>query len=203
MVTSIRLLAVGFVVLLAACGSSPPVHYYSLQSLELDYLEDVDDSAVMYLGPLRLPEYVARTQLVTRGEGAVVIVDDYHRWAEPLDDAIPRIVAANVDHLLDRVVVVPFPQGNLLEPDYRLQGSIVRFDADRAGRAVLIVQWAIALPDGTFLVGPRRSRYEATTSQARDPGAVAVALNDTIGQFSRDIAGVFMARVQAGSTAAN
>jgi hypothetical protein len=39
---------------------------------------------------------------------------------------------------------VAFPSGNLVEAEYRLQGSIVRFDADTAGRAVLVVQWGIA-----------------------------------------------------------
>jgi len=183
-----RMLVAGIVLLLAGCGSSPPVRFYSLQPLDLDYQADTNDAVVMYLGPLRVPEYVARTQIVTRGDGAEMIVDDYHRWAEPLDDAIPRIVAVNVDNLVDGVIVVAFPSGNLVEADYRLQGSIVRFDADAAGRALLIVQWSIATPGGDLLVPPRRSRYEARVLRTGDPGAVATALNDTVAQFSRAIA---------------
>ena len=188
MMESTRTVVTSLVLLLAGCGSSPPAHFYSLQPLDLDYQTDADDAAVMYVGPLKLPEYVARTQIVTRGDGAEMIVDDYHRWAEPLDDAIPRIVAVNVDNLVDGVIVVAFPSGNMVNADYRLQGSIVRFDADAAGRAVLIVQWGVADRDGDFLVPPRRSRYEARASRSGDPGAVAVALNDTVAQFSRDIA---------------
>ena len=185
MMVSTRMTVSVLVLLLAACGSSPPARFYSLQPLDLDYHADANDAVVMYLGPLRLPEYIARTQIVTRGEGAEMIVDDYHRWAEPLDDAIPRIVAVNVDNLLDRVIVVAFSSGNLIEAEYRLQGSIIRFDADTAGRAVLIAQWGIATRDGDFLVPPRRSEYEAWASPAGDPGAVATALNETVTQFSR------------------
>lgn len=192
-----RMIVAGLVLLLAGCGSSPPARFYLLQPLDADdYEADSNEAAVMYLGPLRLPEYAARTQIVTRGEGAEMIVHDYHRWAEPLDDAIHRIVAVNVDNLVDGLIVVAFPSGDLVEADYRLQGSIVRFDADPGGRAVLIVQWGIAVPDGDFLVAPRRSRYESRASKPGDPGAVAVALNDTIGQFSRAIAAEIEARLE-------
>ena len=196
MMESTRMTVSVLVLLLAACGSSPPARFYSLQPLDLAYKADANDAVVMYLGPLRLPEYIARTQIVTRGEGAEMIVDDYHRWAEPLDDAIPRIVAVNVDNLLDRVIVVAFPSGNLVEAEYRLQGSIVRFDADAAGRAVLIVQWGITTSDGDVLVPPRRSQYEARASRPGDPGAVAIALNDTVAQFSRSIAAEIEARLE-------
>ncbi len=196
MMKSTRMLITGLVLLLAACGSSPPARFYSLQPLDLDYQADADDAIVMYLGPLRLPEYVARTQIVTRGDGAEMIVDDYHRWAEPLDDAIPRIVAVNVDNLVDGLIVVAFPGGNLAEAEYRLEGSIVRFDADAAGRAVLIVQWGIATPDGDVFVPPRRSHYEAQVSRTGDAGAVATALNDTVAQFSRNIAAEVEARLE-------
>lgn len=196
MMVPTRMLVAGLVLLLAACGSSPPARFYSLQPLDLDYKADTNDAAVMYLGPLRLPEYIARAQIVTRGDGAELIVDDYHRWAEPLDDAIPRIVAVNVDNLVDGLIVVTSPSGNLAEADYRLQGSLVRFDTDAAGRAVLIVQWSLATPDGDLLVPPRRSRYEARVLRTGDPGAVVTALNDTVAQFSRAIAAEIEARLE-------
>lgn len=186
--TCTGIFAAGLVLLLAGCGASPPVRYYTLQPLEIVHEPDPDDAAVMALGPLRLPDYVARTQIVTRGDGAEVVVDDYHRWAEPLDDAITRIVAVNVDNLVDGLIVVAFRSSNLVGYDYRLQGSVVRFDADQAGHAVLVVQWGIATPDGDVVVPPRRSEYEAQASSRGDPGAIAIALNDTVAQFSREIA---------------
>lgn len=180
--------AAGLVLVLAGCGASPPVRFYSLQALELVHEPDPDGAAVMSLGPLSLPDYLARTQFVTRGDGAEVIVDDYHRWAEPLDDAITRIVAVNVDNLVDGLIVVAFRSSNLVESDYRAQASIVRFDADQDGRAFLVVQWGIATPDGDVVVPARRSEYQAQASRSGDPGAIAIALNDTIAQLSREIA---------------
>jgi uncharacterized lipoprotein YmbA len=190
-----RILVPGLVLLFAACGSSPPARFYSLQALDLAYQPDAKEAVVMYVGPLRLPEYLARPQIVTRGDGSEMLIDDYHRWAEPLEDAIPRIVAVNVDNLVEGVIVVAFPSSNVLESDYRLQGSIVRFDADATGRAVLIAQWGISKPDGDFLVPPRKSRYEALASPTGDPGAVATALNDTVAQFSREVAAEIEARL--------
>lgn len=189
-------LLTGVLLLLAGCGSSPPARFYSLQPIEASYQTDGDAAAILSLGPLRLPEYLARTQIVTRGDGAEVLVDDYHRWAEPLEDAVPRVVAANVDNLVDGLIVVVFKGGRLVEADYRLQGVIERFDADSAGRAALVVQWGIAAADGELVMPPRRNRYEAQASRSGDAGAVALALNDTLAQFSREIAEAIRVEVE-------
>ena len=186
----IRRFAPFFAVLsLAACGSSPPVHYYSLDPLEITYEPDPEGAPVLDLGPLRMPDYVSRRQMVSRGRGTEVIVDDFNRWAEPLDETVHRIVALNVDSLVDGVIVVAYPNRSPIDSSYRLHGSITRFDAGQDGRAVLIVQWGIVSADGEVVVAPRRSRYEAQASRRNDAAEMARALNDTISQFSRDIAG--------------
>lgn len=181
--------------LMAACGSSPPVRYYTLHPLEVSYEPDPEGAPVLDLGPLRLPEYISRTQIVTQGPGAEMLVDEFHRWAEPLNDAIHRVVALNVDNLVHGVIVVAYPNSNLIDADYRLQGSIVRFDVDTSGQAVLIVQWGIAMSDGEHVVAPRRNRFTAQAARGDDPGEIARALNDTLTQFSRDIADEIEARL--------
>lgn len=173
--------------LIAACASSPPVHYFGLESLDVEYREDPPDSPLVVLGPLQLPDYLKRSQMVTRGDGTEFLVDDFNRWAEPLDQAIHRILAKNVDSLLDTMVVSAYPTVALARADYRLTGRIDRFDADGNGHAVLAVQWGMADADGTVLVATRRGQYEAQVSNPGGPAATARAMSDTLTQFSRDI----------------
>jgi len=52
----------------------------------------------------RIPEYLNRSQSLTRGAGAEMQVDEFNRWAEPLSLSLHRIVSTNVDNLLDSVV---------------------------------------------------------------------------------------------------
>jgi hypothetical protein len=173
---------------LTSCGSSPPVHYYGLDSIDIRYTQDKEGSPVLALGPFRMPEYLNRSQMVTRGSDAEMIVDDVNRWSEPLNDAVHRILASNVDSLLESVIVVAYPSSVLLSVDYRLVGRIDRFNSGQDGLIVLEVQWGVADVEGGGWVTPRRSRYESRATIPGDPGSVAQAMSDALAQFSRDIA---------------
>jgi uncharacterized lipoprotein YmbA len=174
--------------LLNACGSSPQVRYFGLETIAVEYQRDPDGAPVVGIGPLRIPDYLKRSQMVTRGQGAELIVDDYHRWAEGLEEAIHRSVATNVDSLVKSAVVVAFPTSSLVDVDYRMIGRINRFDTDTDGLAVLDVQWGVGSSAGETVVRARRSHYESRASAAGDPAAAALAMSDALEQFSREIA---------------
>jgi uncharacterized lipoprotein YmbA len=184
--------------LLVACGSSPPVRYFSLSPADSAQREDSDDAVTLGLGPLRMPEYLNRSQIVTRGAGAEMKVDEFSRWAEPLGDAIHRVVSTDVDKLLDGVVVIAFPWESAVraQVDYRLLGNVVRFDADRSGRIVLEAQWGIVDVESEVAVPTHRSHYEARAASSEDPAGVAVAMNEALAKFSRDIASELEAVLQ-------
>lgn len=184
--------------LLAACGSSPPVRYFSL-STTVAAAQDPDDAIILGLGPLQVPEYLNRSQLVTRERGSEMKVHEFIRWAEPLDTAMHRIVAADVDSLMDTLVVFPFPWESVLQNqvDYRLLGDILRFESDYAGRVVLEVQWGVTTPEThEILIRPRRSVYESGPVSSDDPAAIASAMNEALAKFSRDIAGQLRSSLQ-------
>jgi len=183
-----RSLWIPIVLLVAGCGSSPAVDYYRLQPISGGATADPADAKVLGLGPLTVPGYLDRPQLVTQQAGSKVKVDEFNRWAEPLDIALPRIVTANVDQLLDSVVVVTFPYSSRVKTDYRLLGRVIRFDVNQSAEAVLEVQWSVQDADANTLLTPRRNRYTAQAGSATDPGAIVSALNETVDAFSRDIA---------------
>jgi len=184
------LLCILLALAIGACGSSPPVQYYALSASGGADLANSEDARTMGLGPLRLPEYLNRTQFVTRSSGNELQVDEFNRWAEPLGTSIHRIVAADVDGLLDELVVVAFPYGTVIRSivDFRLHGDIIRFDADQSGRVVLEVQWGIWSDDSVTVVRAHRSRYTTQASRAGNPAAVVAAMNEALSLFSQDIA---------------
>jgi hypothetical protein len=156
--------------------------------MDVSYAQDEEGAPVLALGPFRMPQYLNRSQMVTRGSGAELIVDDVNRWAEPLDDAVHRILASNLDRLLDSVIVVAYPSSALLEIDYRLVGRIGHFNSGEDGLVVLEVQWGAADTEGNMLIAPTRSRYESQATVPGDPGSVVRAMSDTLEQFSLDMA---------------
>jgi hypothetical protein len=196
MMTGFRLVTLGMIAMfvLSACSSSSPVRYFSLNPIDSDFRQDSDDAVLLGLGPFRMPDYLNRSQIVTRGANAEMQVDEFSRWSEPLATSLLRIVSADVDNLLEGVVVVIFPYESFVRDQvkYRLVGDINRFEADHQGRIVLEVQWSIADTDGGMAVPVRRNRYQAQATPGNNSNdgtsAVVAAMNDALAQFSRDIA---------------
>ena len=181
---SLLLMAAG----LHGCSSSPPVRYFSLEPVYETVANSAAEQPIVGLGQLRTPNYLFRSQMVTRSRGGEIVVHDYRRWSEPLDQAIHRVVAANVDSLVANMTVISFPYQNSVRPSYRVHGSVDRLDVDDSGLAVLAVQWGITSRDGTVVTAPRRGRYESRTDSPDDPAAVVDALNQALAGFSREIA---------------
>lgn len=176
-----------FVFLLGGCASSPPVQFYALDTVPRTS-GTMDGGVTIGLGPMNFPDYLKRPQIVKRTTGSEMIIDEFQRWAEPVDRSFNRILAANVDDMLDSAVVVVFPYSMNIRIDMRVIGRVFRFDTDTAGLAVLDVQWAAGDGKDNTIVEPRRSHYEARVAEPQDYDAIVMALNETLDAFSQDVA---------------
>ena len=99
-------------IFLAACASpSPPARFYTLQALvpqaELGSL-DFGDQWVG-IGPIRVPDYIDRPQMVTRGDGHRIEIHEFDRWADGVVDRILLVMMENVVRLSDSKRVAPYP----------------------------------------------------------------------------------------------
>ncbi len=179
----------GIVLLLGACASSPPVQFYALDSVPRNIGQESGEVNIG-LGPMTFPDYLKRPQIVTRTTGSEMIIAEFQRWAEPVDRSFNRILASNVDDMLESAVVVVFPYNMNYRIDIRVVGRVFRFDTDETGLAVLDVQWGAGDGKKKTLVEPRRLRYEATAADPQDYDAIVIALNEALDAFSRDVAKV-------------
>lgn len=173
--------------LLGACASSPPARIFSLEAMATDSPPASGLTLVLGLGPIAMPEYVQRPQIVMRMPDNEIKVQEFVRWAEPLEYAVARILAENIDALMPGMTVVAFPYQRAIDVDYRAVGRIERFDTDSTGQATLSIQWAMR-KGNHMVMSPRRDRFTARVSEPGDPGAQVAALNDTLDQLSRSMA---------------
>ncbi len=176
--------------LLTACGSSPPVRYFTLSGTVPVGVQDADDAVVLGLGPMRMAPYLDRSQIVIRGSGAEIEIDEFVRWAEPLSTAFLRVVSADVDNAVNGVRVIAFPWESAVwsQVDYRLLGEVTRFDGDSSGKVILETQWGIVATDSdVWPVKPRRRRYESQMALPDDPASLAAAMSEALAKFSSDI----------------
>ena len=115
---------------LAACApfiaKEDPTQYYVLKAKSSGRLSSSPKIAVG-VGPTTVPGYLERDEIATAGPASGLKLAEYHVWAEPLDKAVPHVVARNMSRLLNSPAVVPFPDADT-KIDYQTGIVIRRFE---------------------------------------------------------------------------
>ncbi|WP_447983127.1 PqiC family protein [Nitrospira sp. Nam74] len=175
---------------LAACGSSPKVSYYTLGTARIDNNQVVPTGIgyTVAVGPVSLPEVVDRPELVTRVGANEVDLDGERRWAEPLGSAIPRVIAEHLTHSLGAQPLLAYPYSAIDTADYRVIVDIQRFDSEIRKGATIDAIWTIrrlSQKDAETKTG--RSHIRETTVEDRYEALVA-AHSRALAILSSDIA---------------
>ena len=181
---------------LAGCPFNAPTRLYVLTATTDKPASTSPEGAAIGVGPITLPKYLDRPQIVTRVAANSLDQANLDQWGGDLNDNITRVVATNLSNLFatDRISFYPWKDGAPL--DYQVTMDISRFEQDKDGNAVLNVFWSIINPkDGTVLL-MRRSSYsqsagEPASSQSDNPrpfDAQAAAMSRDLALLSSDIA---------------
>jgi uncharacterized lipoprotein YmbA len=177
------------VILLLGCSHSPPTRYYDLGPLPGKGASAPSEACVSIgIGPLKIPEYLDRSDIVTRITSHELRVAEFDKWAEPLEDNFPRVLAENLSSLLCTKTVVIFPWKGSFPLDYRVYVDVIRMDGKLGENAVLDVSWTImsgAGKKGALMM--KQSSYKDSTG-GQDYGDFVAAQSRNVGALSRDIA---------------
>lgn len=175
---------------LAGCGAtSQPPKFYLLNALSSSNQDigKVPAKLAIGIGPITIPEYVDRQQIVTRISDHELNLAEFHKWAEPLKDNVPQVLAENLSELLDTDQIATYPWKRNTSIDYQVTVDITRFDTAPDGKAHLIARWHIFAEDTRTVLGHKKSHFK-TAVQGTDYVAIVSALNHTISGLSRAVA---------------
>ena len=177
-----------FVVLIATAGClgprSDPSAFFMLNATVTPQ-QASRTTAVLGLGPITVPSYLDRPQIVVRMSENEVALAEHDRWAEPLGENLARSLEENLSALLPEASFVAYPWYASNAPRYAISVEVRRFEADAAGGVELDATWQIT--EGDALVGSRSTRARDSAT-AGDRAAMVAALSRTVGQLSREIA---------------
>ena len=192
---------------LASCGGDQPTRLYVLSPTVDKPASTSPQGLAVGVGPITLPKYLDRPQIVTRVNGNSLTQANLDQWGGDLNDNITRVLATDLSNLLatDRVSLYPWKDGAPV--DYQVTLDITRFEQDANGASVLNAFWSIVNPkDGTVLTMRRTNYTEAgspvtppsttsnlladtsSTSSNRPYDALAAAMSRDLGSLSKDIA---------------
>jgi uncharacterized lipoprotein YmbA len=190
---------------LYACSTTSPTRFYVLSTIG-DKPEGAPANVSIGVGPINLPQYLDRPQIVTRLSSNQLVVGEFDQWGGQLDDGFARTLAGNLSILLqtDQVQIYPWKDEESL--GYAVTVDVLNFEQDVDGSSLLDVYWSL-LEARTGRVKLRRhATYREpggtpiTEAQARSQGGllgdgkrrpydnVVAAMSRNLGALSRDIA---------------
>ena len=189
--TSLAILAVLAAGLtLAACADGQPTRFYTLSPLAASSRgasPTTMPDLTVGVGPVTLPTYLDRPQLVTRAGGNRMVLADFDSWVEPLQGMFARVLGENLALLLGTDDVVILPQSRDFALDRQVEVDVTRFDVDAGGNAVLDARWWVFGRNGEKLLRSGRSTI-SEPAEVGDYTAAAAALSRALGAMSKEIA---------------
>ena len=169
-----------FVTFVAGCASTPPSRFYTLSAASGPAAPSSNLSIAV--GPVTVPAVVDRPQIVVNVGPNQVRVEEFNRWAAPLQNNIARVVADNLVQMLGTPLVT-LSSG---DADYRAAIEVQSFQSAPGEAAILDAVWSVRrAKDGKAETGRTTVRE---TVQEKSYDALAAAHSRAVARLSRDIA---------------
>jgi len=138
------------------------------------------------VGPLDLPRYLDRPEVVTRSGSYGLLVWPEHRWGGSLANDILRVVADDLGELLGTSRIAVYPNEPTFAFDVRVGIDLLEFEGVPGGSVRLRARWSLAGIDGHALaLGETRTEQTAASPAIED---LVGAQNAALGVMTREIA---------------
>jgi len=170
--------------LAAGCGSAPASRFYTLSAAPTPAATPSNLSVAV--GPVSVPAVVDRPQIVVSTGPNQVRLEEFNRWASPLQNGIARAVAENLVALLGTPRVTLSSQVLSAEADYRAAIEVQSFESAPGEAAVLDAVWTVRRAKDAKGQTGRTTVREETSDKSYD--ALAAAHSRALARLSREIA---------------
>jgi uncharacterized protein len=176
--------------LLASCGSGTPSRFYVLTPLAAGKPTHTLDGPGLGVGPVVVPQYLDRPQVVTRTSDNRLDVGETDQWGGRLSDNITRVLAENLSGLLqtDRVAIYPWTDATAV--GVQVTVDIVEFERNAAGTVTLSAFWNITDVANAKILATRRSTItkDVGAKGTESYDATVAAMSAALADLSQEIA---------------
>jgi len=191
---SANLLAIGFfAAAIAGCASAQP-RFYNLSSTASP-IGAAGTRVAVLVGPVSVPAAVDQPQIVVQTAPNQVDVEEFNRWASPLNESIARALAGDLSSQLGTPDVAASPLANF-KPDYWVSLDVQRFESVPGQTALVEAVWVVRSTKGRQTRSGRTVAREPVQGDGFD--ALAAAHSRALEKISTDIAAAI--RSEAGQT---
>ena len=185
-----------FLIILVTCiytgctGITKPASFYLLSPLpdveKPMTIKSAQNTPLITIGPVTLPAYLDRLQMITRKGDNELVLSEFHRWAESLEDNFYRVLMENLSLLLHTIDITTYPKSKASQAEFQIIINVTRFDVDSRGNALLIAYWHVLGNDGSKVLMRKKSVFSFKGKSGNYESTIA-ALNKTLAALSHEI----------------
>ena len=178
---------------IAGCAPTPPPTYFQLEEPASIQLSGIGRGVAVGVGPLNLPSYLDRPQIVTRATEHQLELSEFNRWAEPLKESLLRVIAVNLSNKLESTRIFVIPRRSSGVPlEFKVEINVARFDGRLGGEVLLVARWILTDQDSQVISTKVSIIKEQSTGDGYDE--LIQAQNKTLHQLSDEIAKAILAQ---------
>jgi uncharacterized protein len=167
-------------VLLNACVSSRPDHFYILSVLPQEAAQVRPASNVQATLKVTLPPWVDRREMLLNTSAGEVIVLEHERWAAPLAELVRQTLALDIERRRPDVSVADREVSRSKAPAINIAVDVVQMTVHRGERARIEVRWRIHDPRSGADDAVGGGEFAAALA-GEGYGSVAQALSECLG----------------------
>ena len=187
--STVALLVVGALAGCVPLKRSPEARLFALRPVaELPARPASSAAGVGIVGvlPVSLPGFLGRPQLVSWSGPGEIRIDEFLRWAEPLDASVQRVLTEDLETLLPSQRVIHSPWATSTTVRCRVRAELVRFGLQPGGEVAL---------SGRFVVLPAQSERPLLSRDVElrrdgggaDPGHAVEAMSALVADLAAEI----------------
>lgn len=185
-----------FALILPGCISvpnSPTPRFYTLNAMEKSRPEqkfNISSNVIIGVGPVKIPEYLNRPQIVTQNKDKMLTFAQFDRWGESLDLGLERLITENLTAMLSGATLKMFPWNLAIPVRYQVIIEVLQLESELDKDLFFVAQWSVIENEKMVLI---------KTSEFRRPikphnySGLAKALSAVCASLSSEIAGTLAA----------
>ena len=157
----------------------------NLSTSDSDFLNGTS----FYVRQVELASYLEGRGLVSRAESNKVEFSNLHRWGEPLDEGIARVVAKNLSIVLGTLNYSAYPHRKKPQGDLEIGLHIERFEKIPGSKVTLVGTWQLFRNNRQVYTEALAEKINLPSSAADpDKTSQVAALSQTLRKVSERIA---------------
>jgi hypothetical protein len=126
--------------------NSPVPKFYTLHSTAApgeNKKLDIAPKLIIGIGPVEVPEYQNRPQMVTQDKDGILTFAQFERWGESLDSGLRRLILENLTRIFPQAEFQMFPCNFSIPLDYQIIVNVVQLESQLDKDLFLAAQWTI------------------------------------------------------------